>query len=349
MGLVRAVVAATGAVAAVAIVEAVAPRCRRGAPSEPQIAVVVNIDSGSARMARRALRALRLEPVELVTVDRVRGTELRDALALATARLGPHGRLVAVGGDGTIGTAAAWASQEHVELGVLPTGTGNDIARSIGIPLYPEEAAAVVARGEPHWLDLVETNLGTFAHAAGLGMVAEFAAATRDTKGWRRPLVYPYRSWQAWRRRGPLPIEVAVDGEIVTFPSPPLEIAAVNAPRVGGRIGVTLPGSRADDGLVDLIGLYRGAGRQVIRGLAHYVRARTASSPTGAVVRRGRSIELRLATPRAVSLDGEPAGVVERLHVEVSHRACPVVLPSPRVLQRSSRVALEGKAGEVDS
>ena len=140
---------------------------------------------------------------------------------------------------------------------MLPTGTGNDIARSVGIPLYPEEAASVAAHGDLRWMDLVETNLGSFVHAAGIGMVADFAAATRDTKGWRRPLVYPYRSWQAWHRRGPLPIEVTVDGELVTFPSLPLEIAVVNAPRVGGRIGVTLPGARADDGLVELVGIYR--------------------------------------------------------------------------------------------
>ena len=125
---------------------------------------------------------------------------------------------------------------------MLPTGTGNDIARSIGIPLYPEEAAAVVARGEVRRVDLAQTNLGGFAHAAGIGMVAEFAAATRDTRGWRRPLVYPYRSWQAWHHRRPLPVEVTVDGDVVTFPSPPFEIAVVNAPRVGGRIGLGLPG-----------------------------------------------------------------------------------------------------------
>ena len=252
------------------------------------------------------------------------------ALARAKARLIPGGRLVVSGGDGTIGTAAAWAAREGLELAVLPNGTGNDIARSVGIPLYPEEAAAVAARGDVRWIDLVETNLGTFAHAAGLGMVADFAASTRDTKGWRRPLVYPYRSWQAWHRRGPLPVEVTVDGEVVTFPSLPLEIAVVNAPRVGGRIGVTLPGARADDGLVELVGIYRGAGRQAISALAHYLRSRAESSPRSAVIRRGRSVEIRLATPKAVSLDGEPAGFTDRLLIDVSHRACAVVVPALR-------------------
>jgi diacylglycerol kinase family enzyme len=237
---------------------------------------------------------------------------------------------VAAGGDGTIGTVAGWAARSGLELAVLPTGTGNDIARSIGIPLYPEEAAAIVGRGDVRWVDLVETNLGGFAHAAGIGMVAEFAAATRDTRGWRRPLVYPYRSWQAWYHRRPLPVEVTVDDDVVTFPTPPFEIAVVNAPRVGGRIGLGVPGARADDGLVEVIAVYQGAGRQAIRGLAHYLRSQAESPPTGAVARSGRRVEIRLTQPSAVSLDGEPAGITDRLSIEVNHRACAVVVPALR-------------------
>ena len=131
--LVRAVVAAAGAATAVAATEAIAPRFGRGVRPQRQIAVVVNVGSGSARAARRALRALRAEPVEIVSVDEVQG-QLPDALARAKARLTPGGRLVAAGGDGTIGTALAWGAREGLELAVLPTGTGNDIARSVGIP-----------------------------------------------------------------------------------------------------------------------------------------------------------------------------------------------------------------------
>ena len=330
VGLVRAVVATTGAVVGVAFVEAVAPHWRRVAGPSPRVAVVVNTDSGSARVAGRALRALALEPVEFMSVEKVRAPELSAALARASARLAGRGRLVAAGGDGTIGTVADWAAQSGLELAVLPTGTGNDIARSIGIPLYPEEAAAVVARGQVRRVDLVQTNLGGFAHAAGIGMVAEFAAATCDTRGWRRPLVYPYRSWQAWHHRRPLRVEVTVDGDMVTFPSPPFEIAVVNAPRVGGRIGLRLPGARADDGLVDVIALYQGVGRHAIRGLAHYLRSQAESPPRGAVVRSGRRVEIRLAQPTAVSLDGEPAGITDCLSIAVNHRACAVVVPARR-------------------
>ena len=108
VGLVRAVVAITGAVAGVAFVEAVAPHWRRVARPSPQVAVVANTDSGSARVAGRALRALALEPVEVMSVEKVPAPELSAALARASARLAGGGRLVAAGGDGTIGTVAGW-------------------------------------------------------------------------------------------------------------------------------------------------------------------------------------------------------------------------------------------------
>jgi hypothetical protein len=73
-----------GATAEVAAVEAIVPRWLRGDGPKPQTAVVVNVDSGSARAARRALRALRAEPVSLVSVDRVHGPELQAAFAGAT-------------------------------------------------------------------------------------------------------------------------------------------------------------------------------------------------------------------------------------------------------------------------
>lgn len=294
------------------------------------MAVVINADSGSARAARRALRALQREPVRVRSLRRVGGSELDSALAAAAAELVPGGRLVVAGGDGTVGQGLVWGRRCGVEMALLSTGTGNDIARSVRIPLYPEEAAGLAARGTARRFDLVETNLGCFAHAAGIGMTARFAAATRDTRGWRRPLVYLARAWQAWRSRRRLSVEVSVDGTPVRFPQAPVEISLLNAPRVGGRVGFTVPGGRADDGLVDLVALYRGAGLQALRGLTHYLRggAEAEPRPAHAVIRRGSSVEVRSPAPVPVSLDGEPAGMADRLQAVVSPRACWLVMPA---------------------
>jgi diacylglycerol kinase family enzyme len=316
-----------GASSAVAALEVAAARLAPKGPKHPRVAVVVNADSGSARASRRALRALTREAVEIASLERVPAPEVSASLKRSAQLVGPGGRLIVAGGDGTVGRAALVASEHGVELAVLPTGTGNDIARSLGIPLYPEEAAALALRGATAQMDLVNTNLGCFAHAAGVGMVATFAELTRDAKGWRRPVAYPLCAFRAWWRRDRFRVRVKVDSEEVLYPELPFELALVNAPRVGGRVGLSLPGARPDDGRVDLIGVYRGALRRALSELVHYLRSGVAGYPPRSMVRSGRSIEVELDEPKLVSLDGEPAGTTSLLRATSLPGACRVVVP----------------------
>jgi diacylglycerol kinase (ATP) len=295
-----------GTMAAVAIAEWLADRRPRQI-SGRQVAVVVNTGSGSPHLARRALRTLRRQPVEVVEVHRTTGSGLVEALEQALASLGPDGVLAVAGGDGTVGLAAAAARRARRTLAILPTGTGNDIARSLGLPLTPEEAAALITDAVPRPIDLGNTDSGSFAHVASVGMTADFAQRIRHVRGWRRPLVYPIRAWQAWRTRRPLAVEVVVDGRPLTTPNPPYQVAIVNAPRLGGRIGVRLPGSAVDDGLIDAVVSYRSALRQSVRTLTHLLQAGTDRHWPGAVVGTGEVIEIRGST-LPLSLDGEPTG-----------------------------------------
>jgi diacylglycerol kinase family enzyme len=130
---------------------------------------------------------MRRQPLEIISLQSTSGPGLADAMQSALSLLAPGGILAAAGGDGTIGLAAAMAAKADRVLAILPTGTGNDVARSVGLPLNPEEAVALVADGEVTRMDLEITEVGMFTHAATIGMTAEFARRVRDIKGWRRP------------------------------------------------------------------------------------------------------------------------------------------------------------------
>jgi diacylglycerol kinase (ATP) len=319
-----------GAAGAVGVLEAAAARLAPKGSPRPTVAVVVNADSGSARASRRAVRALKREAVKIVSLERVPARGTSASLSRSARLIAPKGRLVVAGGDGTVGRAALVASEHGVELAVLPTGTGNDVARSLGVPLYPEEAAALAARGASTEMDLVGTNLGYFAHTAGIGTIATFAELTHDIRGWRRPVAYPLCALRAWRRRGRLALTVRVDSEQVRYPEQLFELALVNAPRLGGRLGLNLPGARPDDGRIDLIGVYRGALRRALSELAHYLRSGAAGYPPRSLVRSGRSIEIDLEEPQLVSLDGEPVGSTSFLRAASLPGACRVVAPKRR-------------------
>jgi diacylglycerol kinase family enzyme len=78
--------------------------------------------------------------------------------------------LVAAGGDGTIGTAAAAVAGTAMPLGILPLGTLNHFAKDAGIPLDLEEAVAVVAGGTTRQVDVAEVNGRVFINNSAVGL-----------------------------------------------------------------------------------------------------------------------------------------------------------------------------------
>lgn len=78
--------------------------------------------------------------------------------------------VVVGGGDGTISTAAALAARHDVALGVIPLGTMNLFARSLGIPLEMYEAAEALAGGHVGRIDIGEVNGRYFVHHVTLGL-----------------------------------------------------------------------------------------------------------------------------------------------------------------------------------
>ena len=97
----------------------------------------------------------------------VEGSELIDALKRAA---GEAEMLLAGGGDGTISAAAAAAFEHHIPLAVLPAGTMNLFARSLGIPLKLEEALEALAGGELEAVDIATANGRPFVHQFSVGI-----------------------------------------------------------------------------------------------------------------------------------------------------------------------------------
>ena len=263
----------------------------------------------------RVVERLADEPVEL------RETTLEDAgEGLARAAVADGARLVlAAGGDGTVQAVACGLAGSGVPLGVVPLGTGNLLARNLGLPLDRGDAVAVALGGRDRLIDLGSVQLDEqppthFAVMAGLGfdaeMMSDAPAGLKSAVGWP---AYVVSGLQHLRDR-PHAVELLIDGSATVR----LSVRGVVVGNVGQlQAGVALlPDAVPDDGLLDVVAL---APRHLADWGRVVLRLVTRSTRYDPALRRwtARSIELRSAVPVQAQLDGEPSGAVRRLRIAV--------------------------------
>lgn len=137
---------------------------------------VLNRDGGTLRTAdidafrERTIRMLESQGHE-VAFEIVHGPEIANALVEAAARRNID-VVLAGGGDGTISAAAAALKGRKKALAVLPAGTMNLFARSLGIPLSLDKAVAAFSGGDVRAVDLASVNGKPFVHQFSIGMHA---------------------------------------------------------------------------------------------------------------------------------------------------------------------------------
>lgn len=171
--------------------------------------------------------------------------------------------LVVVGGDGMVSLGANLVAQTTVPLGIIPTGTGNDAARALGIPTGDPDAALAVLTDAlerpPRIIDLGrvtsiasgDQGLGTWfvcALSAGFdAVVTERANRMRRPRGRSRYVLAMLRELLTLR-----PIEYALTIDSTPLTERGMLLAVSNGISIGGGMKIT-PGARLDDGKLDLL------------------------------------------------------------------------------------------------
>jgi diacylglycerol kinase (ATP) len=219
-----------------------------------KLLLITNSDAGTAdqEAVDAALAVLR----ERTEVE-VRGTsspeELDDVLAGAGERT-----VVVAGGDGSI-HAVVQALHTRGELAgrtlaLIPLGTGNDFARTLGLPLDAAEAAQVVVDGTARPTDLVVDEDGQVTvNSVHLGAGAEAGKAGARWKERLGKVGYPIGALQTALNPPTLRLRVEVDDEVVAdLDQRVLMVAVGNGASVGGGTELT-PDAEPHDGLVDVL------------------------------------------------------------------------------------------------
>lgn len=216
------------------------------------VVLLVNPTAARGRAARVGATTERLLTQAGVAVRRVSGTDGRDALRLAQDAVcaGPDA-LVVVGGDGTVHVAAQALSGTDVRLGVVPAGTGNDVARMLGIVSGdPATAVSILLRGHTRSLDLVDvdgTRVVTVVATGFDSLVNERANAMTWPRGQMR---YTIATVAELRSVRPLSYALCLDG--VDHPVEAMVVAVGNGPSYGGGLWICA-GAEPDDGFLDVV------------------------------------------------------------------------------------------------
>ncbi|RAY16710.1 lipid kinase [Actinomadura craniellae] len=289
--------------------------------------VITNAKAGTtdAENVRRAVDALRAGGTEEVTVVPCAEPDQLDKL------LAEHDAttVVAAGGDGSI-HALVRALHRRGELdrrtvGLLPLGTGNDLARNLGIPLDPGEAARLLLTGRPRELDLLVDDGDDIAvNAVHVGVGAAAAAAATRFKPYLKTAAFPVGAVLAGIRHPGWRLRVEADGETVADDRV-LMVALSNAPAIAGGAGRLAPGASPRDGLLDLV-VSAATGPVARVGYALGLRDGTHQHRADVVRRTATRVTVR-GEPFPINSDGEVSGPVEHRTWTVSPRAWRIVAP----------------------
>ena len=273
-----------------------------------RVSVIINPISGSsgrpdvarrrAEQAAALLTARGVEP-EIVLTERQGHAH---ALA-AAARERRVSLVVAWGGDGTVNEVASALAFGDVPIAIVPSGSGNGLARELGIPLDPEGAFDVAFRGRDFVMDAGRLDGRLFFNVAGVGLDAHvahrFAARGLVKRGFSR---YAAITLQQLFSYHPDEHTIATDDD--TLRERALLIAIANA-RQYGNGAIIAPGARLDDGRLDVVVVRQ---RSPLRALLQLpmIFSGKVEEIEGVTMRSTAAVEITSGKPVLYHVDGEP-------------------------------------------
>jgi diacylglycerol kinase (ATP) len=295
-----------------------------------EIALLTNPTAGKGRGSRSAAIALpRLREAGFV-VRQLSGRDSDEALDLARRCVADGVEsLVVCGGDGMVHLAAQVLANTTTSLGIIPAGTGNDVARYLGVPRNdPQRAADVVIGSHERTIDLAKVGPTYFVTVLATGfdsLVSERANRLAWPRGQMR---YNLATLAELRVFEPLSYVLEMDGE--THRLDAMLVAVGNGPSFGGGLRIT-DGAVLDDGLLDVVVIKPMSKLELVRT---YPKLYTGKHVTHPQYEHHRVRSITVAAPGIVAYaDGERIGSLP-LTVDVAPGALRVLAPhdAPKVM-----------------
>jgi diacylglycerol kinase (ATP) len=255
---------------------------------------------------------------EIVLTER--GGQAQDLARDAVTR--GAGAVVAWGGDGTINEVASALAFGPVPLGVVPAGSGNGLARELGISANPEHAITAALRAPARPIDLGEIEGRLFVSIAGVGVDAHVASRFNNPSNRRRGFL-GYAGITARALASYVPMRYRITANSGTADVRAILVTIANSAQFGNGARIA-PGALLDDGLLDLVVLQE---RSRLKTLVHFPRlfTGTVAGVPGCRMERVTEVVIEADEPMTFHVDGEPCAGGTRLHARVHPGALKVL------------------------
>lgn len=241
--------------------------------------------------------------------------------------------VLAAGGDGTVRAVCEGLAESGIPLALLPAGTGNLLARNLGVPLDESEALRNAFEGTPQAIDLVrlvsdpgtpEEQTHVFGVMAGIGVDAVIMERTNaDLKRTVGPAAYFLAAAQN-ANHPPLPVTVSVDGA-EPFRRKAAVVIIGNVGLISGNIEL-IPGADVTDGKLDVMIASPRTAADWARVTTKVLTRRRGEDDRLDLI-QGRRVRIESQHPDAFQVDGDTEGSASVLEAEVLPGVLQVLLP----------------------
>lgn len=223
--------------------------------------------------------------------------------------------VVAVGGDGTVNEVATGLIGSETPMGIIPMGSGNGLARELGISMKMKKSARTLVCGSNLCLDVCQLNDQRFLCTSGIGFDAQIAEkmSKASTRGF---LKYVQLTIQESIFYKPMNIRMKIDG--VLFEEPAFLITFANASQFGNNAFIA-PAASMTDGLIDVV-IVRKFNKLWMPVFAIALFSRLIPKLPFVKCFKARQIDLEYANTPYFHFDGEPGSLKTPARIEIDSR-----------------------------
>ncbi len=255
-------------------------------------------------------------------IEVVFSTECEHAFQLSRQAAGKYDIVVAVGGDGTVNEVGRGLLNSSSALGIIPTGSGNGLARFLQMPFKVNKALKVINHGYIKAIDVIKLNDSYSLNVAGVGFDAYISHLFAEKKR-RGPLAYMQLISKEFPKYRSDHYNIVIDGKPISINA--FLISFANSSQYGNNFHIA-PQAVIDDGLIDVC-LIKDFPKYTAPALLISLLDQSIDKSKYDKIVKARNINIKHDKPLLGHVDGEPVNFGTEVNIEIMPLALKVVVP----------------------